>query len=469
MCNGETRLSAPVQVAPSEAGPFEDRFGVPAPPDLGVWELAWPSMALFALHALVGLVDFAFVSSLGTGAIAAVGVAMQIHFFVFALLAAVTTGTLAVVAREFGAGRRSEAARATRASVALAAALGAVLTLLAPWSREVVSLLGVEGDVADLGGACLATLLCFNVPFAIEIALSMALRGAGDVRSPLAIGVLANALNVGLCYALVFGRFGAPQLGAVGSAVAGGIAFSVGALLLGALWWRGSLVLPRRIPGRSLTAQTTWRILRIGLPTAAEQTAFQLGLLVFLGIIALYGTPAVSAYLIGVRILSLCFVPGLGFSTAAGTLVGHRLGALRPEQARRVGWRACAQAVAVMGCVGLAIAIAAPSLAQIFGAAGQETIALSVAFIHILGAAQPLMAVEFALGGALRGAGDTRFPLYAILIGLFVFRLGAAFMLVRPLGGDVTAVWLCLLADYAVKGLLLSLRFASGRWLSARV
>src|SRR5262249_27244344 len=82
---------------------------------------------------------------------------------------------------------------------------------------------------------------------------------------------------------------------------------------------------------------------------------------------------------------------------------------------------------------------------------------------------QPLMAVEFALGGALRGAGDTRFPLLAILVGLFVFRLGTALAIARPLGRGVIAVWLCLLADYAVKALLLSLRFASARGTTVRV
>lgn len=464
-----TPLTAPVQAGPSEPGPLEDSLATPAPPDVGVWALAWPSMALYALHALVGVVDFAFVSSLGTQAVAAVGVAMQLHFFVFALMAAITTGTLAVVAREVGAGRWQEAGRATRASVALAAALGALLTAGAPWSRGVVSLLGVEGEVADLGGACLAALLCFNVPFAVEIALSMALRGAGDVRTPLVVGIVANALNVVLCYALVFGRLGAPELGAVGSALAAGIAFSASALLLVGLWWRGTMVLPWRIAGASLTPSTSWRLLRVGLPTAAEQTAFQLGLLVFLSIIALYGTPAVSAYLIGVRILSLCFVPGLGFSTAAATLVGQRLGAAQLERARHLGWRACGLAILVMGTVGLSIGLAAPDLAEIFGVAGRETVALSVVFIHILGAAQPLMAIEFALGGALRGAGDTRFPLYAILLGLFVFRLGAALAIARPLFDGVSAVWLCLLADYAVKALLLSWRFASDRWTSLRV
>src|SRR5262249_59071401 len=107
------------------------------------------------------------------------------------------------------------------------------------------------------------------------------------------VGIFANALNVLLCYALVLGRLGAPALGAQGSVLANGISFSAGALVLLALWWRGGLVLPSRVGGRSLTAAISWRLLRIGLPTAAEQAAFQLGLLFFLSIIALYGTPPV--------------------------------------------------------------------------------------------------------------------------------------------------------------------------------
>jgi Na+-driven multidrug efflux pump len=92
-----------------------------------------------------------------------------------------------------------------------------------------------------------------------------------------------------------------------------------------------------------------------------------------------------------------------------------------------------------------------------------------VLFIYVLGAAQPLMAIEYTLGGALRGAGDTRFPLVAILTGLFVFRLGGAALVTQIGHGGVLAVWCCLLADYAVKAGLLVWRFASGRWQHVRI
>jgi putative MATE family efflux protein len=426
-------------------------------------------MTLFALQSLVGVVDFVFVGSLGTQAIASVGVAFQMQFVTFGLLEAVTTGAVALIAREIGGGRVPEAARAMRASLALAIAFGALLMLAMPASERFVAWMGVVPEVVGLGGRCLRILLGFSIPLAVGATLAMGLRGAGDVRTPLAIGIVTNLVNVVACWALIFGKLGAPALGAEGSAWASGIAFSVGALLLLSLWRRGQLVLPPAPWRGSVTLERTRRLLRIGLPTALERGAFQLGLLLFLTIVADFGTEPISAYVIGVRILAFCFVPGFGFSTAAATLVGQNLGAGRPDLATRSGWRATVAAVGVMSSVGLAIIVFAEPLAGSFGAVGDTTVQLAVIFIYVLGAAQPLMAVEFTLGGALRGAGDTRFPLFAILTGLFVFRLGAAEFIAKPLFGTVVAVWCCLLADYLVKASLLAWRFRSGRWTSVRV
>jgi len=235
------------------------------------------------------------------------------------------------------------------------------------------------------------------------------------------------------------------------------------------LWWRRILVLPWASFRDALSRPLARRLLKVGLPSALEGAAFNVGLLLFLRLVADYGTEAISAYLIGVRILSLCFIPGLGFATAASTLVGQHLGADEPDLARSAGWRAGRGAAAVMGGVGLVIIGFARPLASLFGAAGAETVDLTVTFIYILGAAQPLMAIEFAIGGGLRGAGDTRFPLFAILIGLFGFRLAAAIFIAGPIFGTVTAVWTCLLADYAVKATLLAWRFRSGAWQRIRV
>jgi putative MATE family efflux protein len=397
-------------------------------------------MLAFALQTLVGFVDFVIVSALGSEAVAAVGVAHQFYFSLFAVLAAVTTGTVALVARFIGAGDPHEADRVLRLSALLGCAIGIATMAAIPFTGAIIGLFGVEAPVVARGASYLRILLFFNLPFTFAVVVSMGVRGAGDVRTPLIIGVIVNVLNVILNYGLVYGRLGMPRLGTDGSALGTGIAITVSAAIWLALWAGDWLAVPRHGWTEGFDGARARRILRIGVPTALEQGAWQLGLLLFLRLVAHFGTDPVSAYLIGVRILAFSFVPGLGFSMAGGTLVGQHLGADEPELAARAGWRANFGAMAVMGSVGLAIILLAHPIARIFGATGENTVGLTVTFIYILGAAQPLMAVEFALGGSLRGAGDTRFPLVSILSGLFVVRLGGALVVAEVLGGSVVAV-----------------------------
>lgn len=434
-----------------------------------VWQLAWPSITTFALQSAVGLVDLVFVAHLGAEIVAGVGIASQLLFAAFSLIAAVTTGTVALVSRAIGAGDRAEAERVLRASLLLACLIGVALTCVAPLSEVLVARFGVTEPVTALGGGYLRILLLGSVPLALATAFASGLRGAGDVRTPLLVGLAMNAANVVGDYALIFGHLGAPALGAEGSAIATALSFGLGAATYSILWLRRSLVLDRARLTAGVDRELCRRILRVGVPTSIEQLSFNIGLFLFLGIISVFGTDAVSAYIIGVRVISFSLIPGLGFQIAAATLVGQHLGAHQPRRAARSGWGATAGAALAMSALGLSIALAARPIAAWFGAVGEPALDLAVTFLLIVCAAQPFMALEFGIGGSLRGAGDTRFPLFALLVGLFVCRLGGALLVLRWFGGPIAAVWSCLLLDYSIKGALLLLRFQRGRWKAVQV
>ena len=159
----------------------------------------------------------------------------------------------------------------------------------------------------------------------------------------------------------------------------------------------------------------------------------------------------------------------LGFQIAAATLVGQHLGARQPVAAERAGWQATLWAACAMSALGLGIAVGAESIVGWFGEVTEATAALAVTFLMIVCASQPLMALEFGVGGSLRGAGDTRFPLLATLVGLFGCRLGGALVVIHLFGGTIMAVWMCLLADYGIKGMLLALRFRRGHWKTLKI
>jgi len=180
---------------------------------------------------------------------------------------------------------------------------------------------------------------------------------------------------------------------------------------------------------------TIRRILAIGYPAALEQLFMQFGFFLYYRFAARYGTSAVAAYFIGVRILAMSFLPGFGFAAAAGTLVGQNLGGRRPDLAERSGWESTRLSIFMMSGLGLLIVAFARPIARCF-IDDPLVIDDAVMFIQVLGAAQPLMAIDFTLGGALRGAGDTRFPLWSVLIGFYICRLGfaytATYVLNRP-------------------------------------
>jgi putative MATE family efflux protein len=429
---------------------------------LGVWQLAWPAIVGNLLHASVGFIDIKIVGSLGAPAVAAVTTGNRIFFVLQAVLMAITAGTTALVARAWGAGDRAEAERVTWAS--FVACLGVSLALSVPgilFADPLARIFQLEEETLVLAATFIRWLSIFSAAFAVNFMIGTALRAAGDTRTPLWIGALTNVVNVILLYGLVYGRMGMPSLGVKGAAIANGAAFAIGGVVLVALWVRRLLILEPR-PSGALERARIRRLVHIGYPAAIEQGVWQGGFIAFMWVLSLYGTAPYAAYGIGVSILAFSFVVGFGFSIAASTLIGQHLGAGDPEGAARSGWRAMTLSVVSMSIFGLAIILASEPIAS-FMIDDPEVVRLTVIFIYMLGGAQPLMAIEFTLGGALRGAGDTRFPLIAVLSGLVGVRIVLAGSFAW-LGLGVEWVFAALLGHYVVTSTMMTLRFRSGRW-----
>lgn len=429
-----------------------------------IWQLAWPAIATNLLHSVVGMVDIKVVGSLGASAVAAVTTGHRIFFVLQGVMMAVTAGTTALVARSWGAGETEEAERVTRSSLWMCLAFAGVLT--APgllFADQLAGLFkGLDPETMALAADFIRTICIFNVAFAINIVIGTALRAAGDTRTPLLIATATNIVNVFLLYGLVYGQFGLPELGVRGAAMANGLAFAFGAVLTVSLWLGGGLVIGWGPRGGDFDRSRIRRILHIGYPSGLEQLVFQAGLMTFLMIVARYGEAPYAAYSIGVNILSFSFLVGFGFSIAASTMVGQNLGAGDPEAAERSGWRAMFLSVGVMVVFGAVLIATAEPFAR-FLIDDDEVVRLAVIFIWLLGSVQALMGIEFSLGGALRGAGDTRFPLWIVFAGFFLGRIPLA-LLLAWFGWSVEWVFAALLADYVIKATGLVLRFRGGRW-----
>lgn len=430
----------------------------------GIWQLAFPSILGNLSYSVVAMVQTKFVGELGPGALAAVGAGQRVFFAMQAILMAVSAGTTALVARAWGAGDYQEASRVTMASLALAGIFSlAVMVVGVLYARPISSMFGLDPLTLDLAAENIRMLSWFNLAFAVTFILSAALRASGDAWSPLWIGTAVNLINVPLLYAFVFGHFGFPELGVAGAAAAAGVSFSVGGVLLFGLWVMQKFRI-RHVSGGWWRRERLQRLLHIGYPAAFEQVVFQFGFFIFMILIGnFYGTEAFAAYNVGANLLMVCFMVGFGFSIAGSTLVGQHLGADDHAGAERSGWRAGGLAMLSMGALALPVILFATELANLFIGDEPLTVNYTVQFIYVMGAMMPLLAIEFAIGGALRGAGDTRFPLMATFIGLILVRCGlaGAFTWMEL---PVAWVYAALVGDYLVKGAMLVARFKRGRW-----
>jgi len=416
------------------------------------------------MFSMVAMIQTKFVGGLGAPAVAAVGAGQRVFFALQALLMAIGVGTTALVARSWGAGQHEEASRITSSSLMLGGLVGLIIMAFGMvFSHKIAEVFGLDEYTAQLASRNIFWLSTFIIGFAIDIILSSALRAAGNAWTPLLFGLAVNLVNLPLLYTFILGKFGAPRMDAAGAPFASGLSFCLCGAVLVSLWMRQKLTI-KFYPGDIFKKVRYQRLMHIGYPVALEQLVLQCGFFLFLSLIGrYYGTEAFAAYNVGLNMLNAAMVVGVGFSIAGATLVGQHLGAGDIDGAARSGWRACAMAVAAMTLIGLTVVFNATRLAHFFLGSDDVAVQRTTEFTYIMAAMLPLLGVDMAIGGSLRGAGDTRFPLMTSFLGLIGVRcvLAATFTFFHL---PVVWVYSSIIGDYMLKGSLLIWRFKSGRW-----
>ena len=431
---------------------------------MGVWTLAWPSIITNLFYATSSIVAIKIVGNLGPDAIAAAVTGQRVTFILQAVLTGVLAGSTALIARNWGADDKLEAGIFITRTVQLVLLLSFISSaLIWQFAEPLVKFFGLKGQALILSELYLKAISPFYVAFGCGLALITALRAVGDVKTPLIIGFIMNLFAIFFMLVFVNGWLGFPNYGVVGAAYGNGVSFIIGASLLIVCWLSNQLPV-KYFSIFNLDIERVKQIFNVGLPAAIEQIIFQIGITAFLILVAYYGTEAYAAYGIGVQILSFSFVIGFGFSIAGATLVGQHLGAKNKDQARRAGWGAMRLSIISMTFFGIIIILLAEPLAR-FMIDNDEVVRLTVIFIWLLGSMQPLMAIEFSLGGALRGAGDTKTPLVITLTCLLFIRVFLA-VIFFLLDARIEIIFSTLVADYVVKGVLYVARFKSDKWMN---
>lgn len=431
-------------------------------PRSAVLQLAWPGIIENVVAAVSTTIVFAFVGRLGAESLAAYGVSLQFLFLLFPVWMSLSIGTIALVSRRMGAGRPAEAAAYARQAllIGLAVALlsGAVFVLFA---EDLALLLGAEPAVARTarpylqlaGGANAITTLLF-------VGLA-ALRGAGDTRSPLWITLLASTVTVPLAYLLV------GSLGLIGVALAGLAGNGIGLLWTYALLARGQAGLRLGLGRWRFDLEQARTLLRISVPASGEQALWSIGLLAITFVALRLGTEAYAGHNVILQVETISFFPCFGFGVAASALVGQSLGMADERRGVRGAYAAIQAALVWTSIVALAFVLFAEPIFRVF-TSDAAVLAAGVPALRLIGLGQPTHAFTFVFGGALRGAGDTRFMFKLTAFEWLVVRLPLVVLFTLGLGWGLAGVWAMFLVDYFVRAAALTWRFRSGVWARLR-
>lgn len=457
-----------------------------SPPDVPIGtellRLALPAILTGLLGTAVFLADRLMLARYDEAALASMQVQGPLLWSITSVFMASCAGTVALVARSVGAGDASRAQAVARAALRLAASLGlgvAVvgIALLGP----IVALFGpADAGLRALSSDYLTITFAALPATFVAAAASMILGGKGDTRTPLAAGLLANLSNIGINAVLIYGHdlgsIHIPPLGVQGAAIGTAVAFVLEATFLlrvlghrehplcTAGWWRPKVAAIDRAARRDIVG--------LSIPAVAERVLVHAGFLAYAKAIATLGATAMAANQALVTVESICFMCADGFGVAAATVMGQSLGRGDPARAQTGGRIACGMAMATITGCGLAVWATGGWTLPVFvppGADGSALVSTATEVLPLLALAQPGMSASIVLAMGLRGAGDTRSPLWAAIAGGLVLRVALAWGLVLGFDLGLVGIWWASTIDWSVRALWLWTVFRRGRWTTLRV
>ncbi len=372
------------------------------------------------------------------------------------------------VAQHHGAGQPEETGRVLGQGVRLAVLVGGATLALLYLSIPILGMLGLGEGVADLGGAYMACrLLGFPGVFGYWV-YNGYLEGLGHTRTTMRIALLANAVNILLDWLLIFGPGPFPELGVAGAGLATALSnlFMLGCFV--AVVHRPKGTYTRRF-GASLVHEPLHRsrmleMVRVGWPMGMQFFLEVGAYMVFAVMIGWLGAAALAANQVTLRLMSISFMTTWGLGVAATTLVGRYIGAGEPAVAAAAGRRTMVLGLVITGaCALLYVGLARP-LASLF-TTDAEVVRLAVMLLPIAAVFQVFDGINMVSYGALRGAGDTRWPMWAVAAMSWPVGIPLVWALTLPAGLGVRGAWLGTSIMVAGMAALLWTRFQRGRWI----
>ena len=445
-------------------------------PDSRLWRdeiratvaLAWPLILTNLSQSLIQSTDVLLLGWAGPKVLAAATLGINLDYACFIFGIGLVYAASPMVAKELGARRHSvrDVRRTVRQTLWSAAALVLPIWAVLWNTRPILLAMGQDPALAEGAETFGRAMMWGMLPALWYLVLRAFVAALEKPTWSLVVGIAAVILNAFLNYALIFGRFGFPELGLRGAGIGSTVANSFMFLAMAAV----VLIHPRfrryRLFGRFWVAdwsrfRAVWRLgLPIAVTLALEVTIFNAA--VFL--MGLIGPASLAAHAVALQIAAFTFMVPLGLSQAVTVRVGLAFGRRDRAGIARAGWTAFVLGVSFMALMALVMLTIPHTLVELFldpaDPANRPVIALAVSFLFLAALFQVFDGAQSVAAGMLRGLHDTKVPMAFAAFSYWGVALAAAVGLAFGLGWDGVGIWTGLALGLAVVAALMLMRWS---------
>lgn len=435
------------------------------PPTPTLLAIAWPIFVEQMLRILIGTVDTFMVSHVSDGAVAALGVANQ--FVVLALICFnfIGIGASVMITHHVGANDRAGAEKIVKTAIAVNTWIGLCTSIIAfTLAAPLLRLMQLPENLMMYARPFLAYMGGTLFMEAMNTSIGASLRAHGYTRDAMVVTVIQNVLNIAASSILLFGLFGLPKMGVPGVALASVFSRVVASIILWILLDRRLHVMLRARDFIALKFERIKRILHIGLPAAGEQISYWISLMVITSFVARMGATSLATmtYTQNVQRLIILFSISLGLGTEI--LIGRLIGAGAFEEAYQQVIKSVRLGIMIAAGGMFLVALAGHPLIGLFShdpvilAAGALLLWMSVAY-------EPGRVFNVVVINALRATGDARFPVQIAIFSEWCFSVPLCWLLGLKLHWGLPGIWLAMMTEEWVRGLIMARRWKKRRWL----
>jgi len=431
---------------------------------LNLFMLTWPIFLEVFLFMMMGIADTFMLSALSDDAVSGVGAANQYVHIAILILEVVGNGAAIVVSQYLGSKRYLEAAKISALAVTLNLIVGLIMSVLfLIFSKNIMIAMNLEGEVLEHASKYLIIVGGAIFLQAIINSLAAIIRVHGFTKQAMFVSLGMNIFHVVCNYALIFGKFGFPEMGVQGAAISSVISRLLALLVF---FWLLYRVMEYRVEFRyyiGLSKEYIGKILQIGIPSALEQVMYQGCQIIFLYYVTFLGTESLAArqYAVNISMFTYLFAIAIGMGTAI--IIGRLVGGNKKEEAYKSVWKSVKWALLFTICMLILVMTFRYPLLRLF-TDNKDVIELGASVLLLSVLLETGRTVNIVIISSLRAAGDAKYPVLIGGLSMVGLSLPLGYILVFICDLGLTGIWLAIAADEWIRAIVMFFRWKSRKW-----